>query len=164
MAWPPQVADFKAYFVREFVYGQGQDAVTDADIARALTEAQDGSYFSVSLWDTLNQQITANLYLTAHLLVMNIQQMAGGLSAIPRGRGTRNVGESVPVSKGVGQASVTYMPVPPRVAESPTLLYFFMTTFGQRYMQMVTPRLIGNFQVVAGPDDIDTNITENNPI
>lgn len=152
MSFPPAVADFKNYFVREFVYGDGSDAVMDADITRALNEAGDGSYFSRGLFDTIAQQTTAYLYLAAHLMVMNIQQMAGGLSAIPRGRGMRNVGESITVAKGIGQANVTYMPVPERVASSPTLLYFFMTTFGQRYMQMVTPRLIGNFAIVSGPN------------
>ena len=154
MPWPPVVSDFKAYFVREFVYGDGKDSVTDPDITRALNEAADGSYFSQSNWDTVAQSTTAFLYLTAHILVTNIQQMAGGLSAINRGRGVRSVGESVPVSKGIGQASVTYMQVPERVASSPTLLYFFMTAFGQRYMQMVAPRLIGNFAVVAGPNEL----------
>jgi hypothetical protein len=152
MSWPPAVSDFKAYFVREFSYGDGQDSVTDPDITRALNEALDGSYFSQGLWDTVQQRTTALLYLAAHLMVMNIQQMAGGLSAVPRGRGVRNAGEGVQVSKGVGPSNVTYMVPSPRVAENPMFLYFFMTTFGQRYMQMAEPRTVGNMAIVGGPN------------
>jgi hypothetical protein len=164
MGWPPAVADFKTKFAREFVYGTGLDAVTDNDIQRGLDEAGDGSLYSISNFDNPTQQANAYLYLAAHLMVVNIQG-AGGLSAIPRGRGVRNIGEGIQVSKGVGQANVAYMPVPDRVASSPTLLYLFQTTFGQRYMQMVAPRLIGNVQMVAGYDDISgESVTQQNPV
>lgn len=153
MAWPPTVDSFKSKFNREFIYGDGADKVQDGDIQRGLDEALDGSYFNQSLFDTEGQQTSALLYLAAHLMVMNIQA-AGGLSAVPRGRGVRNAGEGVMVSKGIGQVNVTYQVPPERVSSSPTLLYFFQTTFGQRYMQMVTPRLIGNAAVVCGPNDI----------
>lgn len=163
MAWPPQSSDFKNYFQREFIYGPGHDAVTDSDINRALTEALDGSVFSVSLWDNLAQQTTAYLYLAAHLLWENIN-MAGGLSALPRGRGIRDYGEGIQASKGVGGANVNYVDPPDRIKSSPTLMRLWRSTFGMRYCQMVTPRLIGNFQVVSGYDDIDTSATDNNPI
>lgn len=148
MAFAPTVADFKLKFKREFVYGDGFDAVMDSDITRALEEAP--PLFNQALLSTTTDQTNAFYYLAAHLLVMNVQG-AGGLSAVARGRGVRNVGEGVQVSKGIGQANVTYQVPPPRVAESTTLMWFFRTDFGQRYIQMIMPRLIGNFQVVAGP-------------
>lgn len=148
--WPPTVDDFKAKFTREFVYSDGFDAVRDADIQRGLDEA--APHFNQSLFGTPADQTSAYLFVAAHCMVMNIQT-AGGLSAVNRGRGTRNVGEGVTVSKGVGQANVTYQVPPPRVADSPTLLYFFQTTFGQRFIQLVSPRLIGNMAVVCGPND-----------
>lgn len=147
----PTVADFKAKFIREFVYGTGLDSVTDADIQRGLEEAV--PLFNADLLSTVAEQNSAYLFIAAHNMVMNIQA-AGGLSAIPRGRGVRNVGEGVMVSKGIGQANVTYQVPPPRIAESPTLLYFFRTDFGQRYIQMVVSRLSGHMAVVAGPNDI----------
>ncbi len=150
-SWPPTIADFKAKFAREFVYDVGLDAVTDNDIQRGLDEA--APLFNQSLFDIEADQKSAYLFIAAHNMVMNIQS-AGGLSAVPRGRGTRNVGEGVTVSKGVGQANVTYQVPPPRVAESPTLLYFFRTDFGQRYIQLVSPRLIGNMAVVSGPNQV----------
>lgn len=162
MAFPPAVADFKAYFVREFIYGDGNDTVRDSDITRALNEAQDGSVFPNSVWDSVAQQTTANLYLTAHLLWENIN-MAGGLSAIPRGRGVRDYGEGIVVSKAVGQASVNYQAPPDYVAKSASLSRLWRSTFGMRYVQMLYPRLLGNVQVVAGPS-ADLQDQSRNPV
>lgn len=151
MAWPPAVSDFKAKFIREFVYGTGGDAVTDADIQRGLDEAS--PQFRQDLLDILTDQISAYLYLAAHFMVVNIQT-AGGLMAVPRGRGVRNVGEGVQVSKGVGPANVTYQVPPPRIANSPSLLFFWTTTFGQRFIALVEPRTAGPAAVVSGPCDV----------
>lgn len=151
MSWPPTVTDFKAKFTREFVYGDGYDSVRDPDIQRGLDECP--PLFNEALLDATTDQASAYLYLAAHNMVMNIQG-AGGLSAVSRGRGVRNVGEGVQVSKGIGQANVTYQVPPPRIAESPTLLYFFRTDFGQRYIQMMVSRLSGHMAVVCGPNDV----------
>lgn len=156
-SFPPTVGDFKTYFSREFNYSSGLDSVTDNDITRALGEVP--PLYNQALLDTTTDQINAYLYIAAHLMVMNIQG-AGGLSAIPRGRGVRNVGEGVAVAKGVGQANVTYQVPPDRVSSSPTLLYFFRTDFGQRYLAMVAPRLIGNIAVVCGPNQVSTMAQE----
>lgn len=152
--FPPLVSDFQAQFPREFIYGTGLDSVTSNDIQRAINEA--GIMFNPSLWDTTTLIGTSSeggiayLYLSAHLMVINIQQMAGGLSAVPRGKGVRNSAEGVAVASGIGQASVSYQVPPPRVAENAVLLDLFRTTFGQRYMAMIEPRLVANVQVVSG--------------
>lgn len=152
--FPPLVADFKAQFRREFIYGTGLDSVIDSDIQRALNEA--GIMFNPSLWDSTtpvgssSEGGIAYLYLAAHLMVLNVQQMAGGLSATPRGKGIRNSAEGVVVASGVGAANVTYQVPPPRVAENAVLMDLFRTTFGQRYMAMLEPRLVGNVYVVSG--------------
>lgn len=152
--FPPLVADFTAQFPREFVYGTGLDSVTDNDIQRALNEA--GIMFNQDLWDSTtligasSEGGIAYMYLAAHLMVINIQQMAGGLSAVARGKGVRNSPQGVPVASGVGQANVTYQVPPPRVAENAILMDFFRTTFGQRYLAMIEPRLIGNVAIVSG--------------
>lgn len=162
MSWPPSVDDFKAKFDREFNYGIGFDYVRDKDIQRGLDEVP--PLYNQDLLDNLTDQTSAYLYIAAHLMVMNIQ-VAGGLSAIKRGRGVRNVGEGVQVSKGIGQAQVTYQVPPERIASSPTLLYFFRTDFGQRYIQLISLRLLGNMQVVSGYDDItQAAVTPQNPI
>lgn len=161
MAWPPDVAAFKAKFNREFPYGDGQDSIMDSDITRALNEAP--PIFNQSLLDTLVEQTDAYLYLSAHLLWENID-MAGGLSAIPRGRGLRGDGEGVTVAKSVGQANVNYQPPPDvRIAQSPTLSRLWRSKFGMRYVMMVSPRLIGNMAVVAGPN-ANFPVPGNNPV
>jgi len=154
--FPPLVSDFKAYFVegREFIYGTGFDTVRDPDIQRGLNEA--GIMFNPSLWDTVTPIGTSSeagiayMYLGAHRMVMNIQQLSGGLSAVPRGKGTRNSPEGVVVASGVGSASVSYQVPPPRVAENAVLMDLFRTTFGQIYMAMLEPRLIGRVFVAPG--------------
>jgi hypothetical protein len=148
MAWPPSIQDFKDKFTREFVYGTGGDMVRDEDIQSAYDEAV--VYFNQSLLPTEALQKIAWLYLSAHIMVLNIQT-AGGLSAVNLGQGTRNVGEGVIVSKGVGQVNVTYQVPPPNVAKSAILLYFFRTDFGQRYMQIIYPMTAGPAVVVDGP-------------
>lgn len=136
------------------MYGDGFDSVQDADIERALAEAS--IMFNPGLWDsttpvgTSSEAGIAYMYLAAHLMVISIQQMAGGLSAVPRGKGVRNSPEGVLVSAGVGPASVNYQVPPPRVAENAVLMDLFRTTFGQRYIAMLEPRLIGNVLVVSG--------------
>jgi hypothetical protein len=150
-SYPPQASDFQAYFTREFVYGSGGDFVTANDINRALAEAL--PLVNQGLLDTLGEQITMYLYAAAHFLVMNIQG-AGGLSAVPRGRGVRDNAEAVIVTKSVGQVSVTYQVPPTWIQNSMTLLPFFRTNFGQRYLQMIGPRVVGNAMVACGPNDV----------
>ncbi len=158
--FPPSVADFKAQFRREFIYDVGLNAVEDSDISRALNEA--GLMFNPCLWDsntpvgTSTEAGIAYMYLGAHLMVLNLQQMAGGLSAIPRGKGVRNSPEGVVVASGVGAAHVTYQVPPPRVAENAVLMDLFRTTFGQRYMAMIEPRLIANVAVVSGRSNFNS--------
>lgn len=155
--FPPLVSDFQAHFFREFTYGDGLDTVTEKDVQRALDET--GPDFNPCLWDTntavgsTSEGGLAYMYLAAHKMVMNIQQMAGGLSAIRRGRGIRNSAQGVAVASGVGQAHVTYQVPPARVRDSASLLDLFQTTFGQRYMAMIDTRLTGNIMVVSGTYD-----------
>lgn len=149
MAWPPSIAEFQAQFVREFVYGTGYNSVQDADITRAITDSL--PFFNQSLFPDQQTILTAFLYLAAHTLVMNIQG-AGGLSARPFGRGVRNVGEGVQVSKGVGPTNTSYQVPPERIAQNPMFLYLFRTDFGQRYMMIMEPYTVGSAFVVCGPN------------
>ncbi len=146
MILPPiTVAEFKAQFNREFVYGPGLDTVQDADITRALNEAY--IVWNPALWDTDEAKIAYG-YSTAHFMVLNIQS-AGGLSSVNMGRGVNSHGGGVISAKGVGQVNVTYQ-VPDFVAQSPILSQFMKTDFGQSFLQLLTPRLVGNVSFVFG--------------
>lgn len=145
--WPPAISDFKATFVREFNYGTGLDSVTDQDIQRGLNEMS--PLFNIILFDQPTDQMSAYLYGAAHFMVSNIQN-AGGLSAIPRGRGVRSSGSAPVTSKSVGSVSLSYQ-WPEIVTNSPVLNQFTKTEFGSRYLQMVAPLLVGNAAIVCGP-------------
>ncbi len=152
MSFPPSVADFKAQFTREFVYGASLDKVQDNDIQRAINEASIA--FNPGLWDgatPLGSTTELNivyLYLSAHFMTLNIQG-AGGLSSVNRGRGVKSAGGGTIQSKSVGSVSVTYV-IPEDIQNSPILGQFMRTDFGQKYLTLLTPRLVGNVALVSG--------------
>ena len=153
MAFPPAVSDFKSRFTRDFIYGGavGGDQVSDVDIQNALNDAV--PLFNQSLWSSTIETTTAFLFLAAHLLVMNLRP-AGGLASINVGKGANAGGGGVVISKSVGSISLSYS-IPMRIQNSPILGPFMRTDYGQRYLQMLSPRLVGNVQVVGGPVDSD---------
>ena len=150
---PPIVAaDFKAFFTREFIYGAGLDNVRDADINRAITDAL--LVFNPNLWDSTTED-PAFLYATAHFLAMAIQA-AGGLKPVATNDGTRNRADGVPISKTVGDVSISYAEPPEIVKKFAGLLPFWETSYGRTYVQMLAPRLIGAVVSIKGEQNPDT--------
>lgn len=149
--YPPQVSDFQARFTRDFLYGDGLDKVTNNDIQNALNDAV--PLFNQRLWSSPTETTTAFLFLAAHLLVLNLRP-AGGLSALNVGKGTRSGAGGVVLSKTVGSISLSYS-IPMHIQNSPILSQFMRTDYGQRYLQMVAPRLVGHVHIAAGPVDSD---------
>lgn len=149
-SWPPGVADFQAYFVRDFAYGTTPAFVQSSDITRGLTEA--GMVFNTGLWIDATEKNVAYLYAAAHFMVLNIQG-AGGLSSTNRGLGVNNAGGGTIESKSVGGVSVGYA-MPDFVRQSPILSQFMRTGYGQTYLQLMTPRLVGNVGIVSGGDQL----------
>jgi len=146
---PVTLTEFKARFTRDFVYGTTADKVMDADVTNALNDAT--LVFNEGLFaDTLEIK-TAFLFAAAHFLVLNVQA-AGGLSAVNRGRGVKSRGGGAIQNKAVDGVSVGFA-VSPFVTDSPILSQFLRTDYGQKYLALVTPRLVGNVAVVSGPDD-----------
>ena len=146
---PVTVTEFKAEFSREFVYGVGLDSVRDADLNRAFVDAL--SVYNPCLWDS-NSAKPAFMYAAAHFLVLNIQT-AGGVGCGPTNIGLLNVADGVITSKTAGPLTVSYTEPPEFVKRSMSLLPFWKTTFGQMYVQMLGPRLIGNVVTVLGEVD-----------
>lgn len=152
MPFPPAVADFQAYFVREFVYGSGKDKVEQADVQRAINEA--GIDFNPALWDattpvgSLTEASIAYLYLAAHKLWRNLDA-AGGLSAVNVGAGVLAAGSGALQSVGVGSVSTSFK-IPDFVGDDPFLLSLTKSKFGEAYLTMMEPRLHGNGAVVGG--------------
>lgn len=138
-------ADFKARFTREFVYGTRQDQVQEDDVNRAIEEAK--MVFNEDLWETSEVKVAFS-YAAAHFMVLNIQA-AGGLIAEPLGLGIENQGGGVVASKSLGSAALSFA-LPTEITENATLSQFMRTDFGQRYLQLLAPRLVGGGFVVDG--------------
>jgi hypothetical protein len=150
MTPPVTVADFKAQFVREFDYGARKDQVLDADITRALNDT--GIVFNPNLWADDTEQNIAYLYASAHFLVLNVQN-AGGLSLENNSAGINSKGTAAIIAKSVGQVSLNFQ-FPEWVMNSPILSGFLTTGFGQRYLQLLTPRCVGAGYTVFGWSDV----------
>ncbi len=149
---PATLPDFKKRFARDFKYGKGTETVTDDDIANAMTDAMlvfNPRLFSVA--DGWN----GFLYLTAHFVRINIEA-AGGLQAETEGLGIENQAEQVLNSAGVGGVQKSYVDPPDWVKRFPLLQQLWLTTYGQKYVAMVQPKLVGNIGIVPGPTDLGT--------
>lgn len=144
MVAPITLANFKAYFTRDFTYGAASDTVQDGDITRAIAEAN--AQFNAGLFVVGDDLEIAFELLTAHVLVRNIQA-AGGIDK--KGRGVRSSGMFAISSKSAGPASVSYQ-LPTELAESPVLNEYLTTAYGQKYLQLLVPHLSGNMQIAAG--------------
>lgn len=134
---------FKAYFARDFSYysgsGDSRDYVTDDDITRAITEA--GLVFPSGLFSSSETLAdTALLYLSAHFLSEDIQFAAGGAG------GT----SAFPVNHKAVGAVLESSVIPEWVTKIPSLYTYANTRYGQRYLSMLFPMLIGNTVVFEG--------------
>jgi len=146
---PVTIADFKTRFVRDFKYGTGLDKVMDSDISAAMTDAL--TMFNPSLFSTADGKV-AFLYATAHYLVINVQA-AGGLGSNNQGLGVGNESEGTLSGKSVGGVSLNFISPPDIVSKNPTLLQFWKTDYGQKYLGMLVPKLVGPFGYVYGEQE-----------
>jgi hypothetical protein len=139
MAYTPvTVADFKAYFTRDFPYGADNQHVTDADITKA--EALAGINFNEALWESQAIFTQAFLLLSAHYLVENLRASGGGLNGQYAGN---------TINKSVGNVSEGYQ-IPERVGKSPFLSGLYTTRYGAQYVGLISLRLIGNVATIRG--------------
>lgn len=150
---PATVADFKAQFTRDFVYGPGLETVRDSDIQNALNGAS--SVFNPELFDTTpigiiplitSEAMISYLNASAHIMVTALQAV-GGLGKV--GKGVFSQGEGNITSKGVGGVNIG-LEYPPAITDSPILFQFAKTTYGQAYLQVLATKLVGNVSAVVG--------------
>lgn len=148
---PLTVDDFKAQFTRDFLYGSGLDKVRDADITSGLALAS--TVFNPDLFDTTEVHGTseaklAYLYASAHFLVLSLRS-AGGLAPQNKGRGARAQGEGPIGNASVAGVNAGYV-WPSRVVDNAMLFQFTKTPYGQTFLQMLMPKLVGGMAVGAG--------------
>jgi uncharacterized protein DUF4054 len=147
------VAQFKSRFYRDFYFANqnpnqsqpvpdnADDIIQDVDIDNAFTDAM--ALLNQGLFPCNNNLITtAYLYLTAHMLCLNIKAADAGIN----GTGTGGF----PVSaRTVGSVSESYA-IPEAYSNDPILAQYAQTTYGQKYLSLVLPLIRGNVQAVWG--------------
>lgn len=109
--------------------------VTDYDIANALRDALSFN-MSMALWGSQSAFTMAYCYLAAHYLCITAQASGAGLAG--QADWVRN-------SKTVGDVTESFS-IPERVLRSPFLAKISRTTYGSKFLELVSPSLIGNFQ------------------
>lgn len=136
----PVVADFKAFFVRDFPYGTNINTnVLDADISKALLESS--VTINKSLFPVGQEQYTIGyLYLTAHNLVVNIKASSQGIASS---------NDWLVTTKSVGNVS-TGSQVPQRILDSPEFASLSQTAYGYKYLMMILPYLNGPTFAIRG--------------
>jgi hypothetical protein len=134
----PTVAEFKAYFNRDFPYGSTPQSVMDSDITKAQGEALFN--FNSDLFSSQdNYSICFNL-LTAHFLVMDLRQSSQGIA----GQFSWNA-----TSKSVGSVSESIQ-IPDRIMQNPEFAYLTKTNYGTKYLMLLLPMLSGQVFTVEG--------------
>lgn len=136
--YPITIEEFKTFFSKDFEYGTEQDQVSDADIAKAMTEAS--MNFNEGLFENDDQKKIIFSYLTAYYLVVDINnantQGASNNGGLLTYRQVRNVAES--------------FKVPKWVEENPMFSQFAQNGYGLKYITMMYPYLIGRVGIVGG--------------
>jgi hypothetical protein len=155
----PQVADFKAQFALDFPFGDGSAAVSDPEIQAGLNLTASGAYFNPALFSlaplgaaganpTTNEATLAFLYCAAHFVWKRVRAR-GGLRAPGYKGGASSAGLGVDESVTVGPVSKSKK-WPDGIGNDPMLFQFTQSPYGELYLQMLTPKLVGNIALVMG--------------
>ena len=112
--------------------------VLDSDIEKAFSEAQIN--LNQSLFGSDAQIQLGYLYLAVHYLVMDIRGAQKGIES---------TGEFAISGRSVGSVSENYV-VPDAYKNSPFLAYLAKTSYGQKYLSLIMPNIVGNVSAVCG--------------
>lgn len=134
----PTIADFKAYFNRDFPYGATIDKVMDSDIQKGMDLATIN--LNVGLFCTQQQYTIGFLLLSAHYLVLDLRASSQGIAGnYPWLTTSKSVGS---VSEGLA--------IPPRILDNPIFAMLTKTNYGAQYLDMVLPQITGQMFTVHG--------------
>lgn len=114
------------------------DFVQPQDITNAFAEAQ--VVFNQALFGSDAKITLAYLYCTAHYLVNDLRTAAQGVDS---------AGAFPVQSRSVGSVSESYQ-LPEAYKDSAQLAFFTSTGYGQKYLSMLLPNLVGNIGAVWG--------------
>lgn len=135
----PTIAEFQAYFNRDFPYGNADlTTVNDTDIQKALIQTQ--NTLNIRLFPNQNIFTQGSLLLSAHFLVENLRTSAQGIAGkFPW----------LDASKSAGGVSNTFQ-IPDRILENPELAILADTRYGTQFLYLVLPLLSGVMFSVQG--------------
>lgn len=135
----PSVADFKAFFNRDFPYGTDMDtSVLDSDITKAFTMVNVN--VNQALFGDQGSYNVGYLLLAAHYLVMNLRASSQGLN------GQFNFTQQ---SKNVGSVAEAFG-IPQRILDNPDWAILCKTNYGAQFIQLVLPQLGGQVFISYG--------------
>jgi hypothetical protein len=128
----PQVADFKGFFVRDFVYSTDINlGITDTDIAVSFTKVN--PFINPEFFGDQTSYSTAYLLLAAHFMVLSIRRSSQGLNS---------QAGFILSGKGVGPVNSTFA-IPQRILDNPELANLCKTGYGEEYIMGILPQLTG---------------------
>ncbi len=135
----PSVADFKAYFFRDFPYGTDvETSVVDQDIAKCFQ--QTNINMNQQLWADQASYNVGYLLLAAHYLVVDLRMSSQGLSGQY---------SWLPSGKSVGSVSESFS-IPQRILDDPYMAGLCQTNYGAKYLQLILPQLSGQIFIAPG--------------
>lgn len=135
----PTIADFKAYFDRDFPFGNADmTTVRDIDVNKALSQQQ--NTINPNLFPGQNIYTQGALLLSAYFLVQNLRTSSQGVAS---------KFDWTTQSKTVGPVSSSFE-IPERILENPELAIYAANGYGVQYLQMILPLLTGQMFSVAG--------------
>ena len=113
--------------------------VLDSDIEKAYFQAR--QFFNNNLFDNENDLLSYICYLIAHYLVIDIQMSQEGVNS---------TGYYIPNHTTVGDVSESYSNPTNSQGDSFILYQLNQTRYGQKYLSLISPLLVGHFNSVRG--------------
>lgn len=138
--YPITTDEFRGWFSRDFPYSDDGvlTGITEQDIRKSFAEAS--MNFNPSLFGTEEERKLGFLYLSAHYLVIDIQNSTQGINGKYEG---------IMSSKSVGSVSVGYT-IPDWVMGHPIYSLLSQSKYGMKYLSLIIPSLVGNVASVRG--------------
>lgn len=115
-----------------------ENYITDSQILNAEQEAL--TIFNSTLFSSVSAGKMGLCYLTAHFLVIDHWNSVGGVNSTPR---------FPSASKKAGEVSET-VAIPAIIQNNPLYWMLMQTGYGNKYLMMVLPRLVGVCGIAGG--------------
>lgn len=113
--------------------------VLDSDIEKAYFQAR--QFFNPNLFDNENDLLSYICYLIAHYLVIDIQMSQEGVNS---------TGYYIPNHTTVGDVSESYSNPTNSQGDSFILYQLNQTRYGQKYLSLISPLLVGHYNAIRG--------------